>query len=393
MKKIYIGKITAAKVNQMPFRKQGEPVVGYYGENKDIVLIPQLKYISVVVKKFCNNKPHSHKVGDFSYTKWRELEKRAHDYIANIVNERYQTQSNIIVKQLFLDVVKPYSEENHKDSSGFIQRLQPLIKEFGHKRVCDVTTSDIQKSLNDLAKSRQSPTVSRFRSADSKFFSLAIEHGHIDKNPCAKTKKPPENPSRTRVHSDEEAIAFFDAVINDKNPIHGGCLALSATSGLRQRNVREIELAWLNDDFTVLSIPDSKNNKPIQHQLSPISTGVVKFVLPHSDGTFLFPSRVAGKFMSKPTKCMARARKKVQEITGITEHFYAHDLRRTFATAQLRVTGDINIVRESLGHSDIKMTLIYALNNSDKLRDANTKTAEALLGGRPLSSFIKTTEE
>ncbi len=80
-------------------------------------------------------------------------------------------------------------------------------------------------------------------------------------------------------------------------------------------------------------------------------------------------------------------------MARLTEHFYAHILRKNFATAQLSVTGDLNLVRENLSHSDIKTTLIYAFNQNDKLRDANTKTTEALLGGRTLSSFIKSIEE
>lgn len=388
MQKRCINKITQGIADNLPLRIPGEPVVAYYGENKDILLIPNLEYISVVVKKFCNNKAHSHKVADLRYTKWREAEKRALDYIADIVNKRYQAQSTTTVNQFYRDVVVPYSCKNHKDCTGFKQRLRPFIKAHGNDFLCDITKRHINSLLNQLSDNLCLSTLAKYIAAVSKFFSLAIEYELTDKNPCSSIKRAPKPPCIKRYLSNDEVIAFIEACLRDQNQIHALCLLLSLMTGLRQGNVRSVELCWFNHDFTVLNIPDSKSGQPICHQLSSVSTEIIKLALANSDGKYLFPSRVIGKFMSKPTKCMARIRQYVQEKTGVTEHFYAHILRKNFATTQLSVTGDLNIVRENLAHSDIKTTLIYAFNQTDKLRDANTKTAEALLGGRSLTSFI-----
>ena len=388
MQKKCVDKITQAMAQQLPLREPDAPVIGYYGENKDILLVPNLDYTSVVVQKYCDNKLHSRKVGDLRYDKWREAEKRALDYIADIVNKRYQTQSLITVNKFNLDNVEPYSEKNHKDSSGFKQRLKPFIEAYSDDYVHDISTLHVTGILNRLPDELSSTTVGKYLAAISKFFSLAIEHGLIDKNPCSRIKKPKKKPCVKRYLSNDEIIAFIEACLREQNQIHALCLLLSLMTGLRQGNVRSIELSWFNHDFTVLNIPDSKTNIPICHQLSPVSTEIIKLALVNSDEKYLFPSRVIGKFMSKPTKCMARIRHYVQEKTGITEHFYAHILRKNFATTQLSVTGNLNVVRENLAHSDIKTTLIYAFNQTDKLRDANTKTAVALLGGRSLTSFI-----
>ncbi|MCJ8320957.1 MAG: site-specific integrase [Colwellia sp.] len=393
MKKRSIGKLTQRNINELGLRKTGQAEVGYYGEDKRILAVPTQTGISIVVQLNCNNKRYSFKVGDIRDHKLAVLLKRAHDYIADIVNTRYHIHSKKTVRDSYDEIVLPYSLANHKDSLGFQQRLATLIAEFGHMPVCDITKSDIQRLLNYLAKGRQSPTVARYYAAYSKFFSLIVEQEIIDKNPCSTIKKPKENPSRDRVLSDEEAIAFVDAAINDLNPIHGLSLALSATTGLRQGNIRSIQLCWLNHDVTVLNIPDSKSGKPIRHYLSPISADIIQLAVATSCSKYLFPSRVPRKYMSKPSKCIARIRRKVQKVTGITEHFYAHDCRRTYASTQLRITGDINIVRESMSHADVKTTLIYAHNHQQKLLEANTKTSEALLGGRKVASFIKHIEE
>jgi integrase len=390
MKKKEINKITQAVLKGMSLLEKDNERVAYYGkDDKRKLVIPNQSNIAFVVSMHKNNQHYYETFGYFPDMTSSEFDQVADDFIASVSNRRHKKLSRMKVKDFIDNEIISFSKANHKDSDGFLQRLAPFAKKFGHLRLSDVSRSGIQKYLNSATINRTNSTSNKYLSAVSKLFSLAVGLEAIDENPCRHIKYFPESPNRKRLLSDEEALAFLDEALNDENPVHGLCLALSATTGLRQGNVRSIEVNWLNDDYTILYLPDSKSGKPIEHQLSPASTDIIKLALANSDGIYLFPSCVPGKFMSKPSKCIARIRKKVQQRTGITDHFYAHDLRRTFASLQLRVTGDINLVRESLGHSDVKTTLIYAINNNDKLRDANTKTSEALLGGHTISSLIK----
>jgi integrase len=390
MKKEKIDKINQAVLKAMSLLEKGDERVAYYGEaDKRKLVVPNQTNIAFVVSMYKNNQHYYETVGYFPDMTNSEFDQVADDFIASVSNRRHKKLSTMKVKDFIDNEVIPFSKANHKDSDGFLQRLTPFAKKFGHLRLSDISRGDIQKYLNSTSINRSTSTLNKYLSAVSKLFSLAVGLEVIDKNPCRNIKYLPESPSRKRLLSDEEALAFLDEALNDENPVHGLCLALSATTGLRQGNVRSIELCWLNADYTVLSLPDSKSGKPIEHQLSPASTDIIKLALANSSDVHLFPSRVPGKFMSKPSKCIARIRKQVQQRTGISEHFYAHDLRKKLATKMLEITSNINTVRIAMSHADIKTTQIYTLSDNDDLRDANTKTSEALLGGNTILSLIK----
>jgi integrase len=394
MKKEKIDKINQAVLKAMPLLEKDDERVAYYGKaDKRKWVIPNQTNIAFVVSMNNHNQHYYETIGYFPDMTCSEFNQVADDFIASVSNRRHKKLSTMKVKVFIDNEVIPFSKANHKDSDGFLQRLVPFAKKFGHLRLSDISRSDIQKYLNSISINRSNSTSNKYLSAVSKLFSLAVGLEAIDKNPCRNIKYLSESPSRKRLLSDEEALAFLDEAINDENPVHGLCLALSATTGLRQGNVRSIELCWLNDDYTVLSLPDSKSGRPIEHQLSPASNDIIKLALANSDETYLFPNRVSGKFMSKPSKCIARIRKKVQQRTGITEHFYAHDLRKKLATQMLKITNNINTVRLAMSHADIRTTQIYTLGGNDDLRDANTKTSEALLGGNTILSLIKKPKE
>lgn len=361
----------------------------YYADDKRKKALPKKDYISLVVEMNFKNKRYFETIGHWPDMSWSTFDKLATDYIADIINGRYQSLSNIKVKDFNLDVVEPYSKKNHKDSSGFKQRLKPFIEAHGDDYVRDISKLHINGLLNRLTDVRSNPTLARYLAAFSKFMSMAVDHEIIDRNPCKGIKKPSENPPRTRSLYPEEIPVFIRASLLDVSPTHALAQLLCLFTGLRPSNVKPIELSWFKRDFTELHLPDAKDNQPHIVYLNAASIEIIKLAMAHSDGVYLFPGRKSGSPIINMTKCVNRVRKAVQKETGITEHYQLRDLRRTHASMQLRVTGDVRLVQQTLFHKHIDTTtLIYAHHRNDKLLEASEKTADALLDGKSLSTYL-----
>jgi integrase len=316
---------------------------------------------------------------------------------SNFINNDGLVFDTPTIQEFYEDTVVPLIEASLKDSKGFKKHMQPLLENYGGKTLTEFQKQWASLLILELAQTVSSPTQARYLARWTRFFNLAIERDHIDSNPCKGIPKPKENPPRDRVPSLPEINALTKACLADFNPIHSGCILFCLFSGLRQGSVRGIKLSWFNDAYSTLSIPDSKNGKPIYMDLNSVAQSIVKRVLPYTDGAYLFPSFDSSsanpKHMGKPTKCFSRLVASVQAATGITEHFHCHDLRRAYSSYMLRLSGDIRLCQQALGHADITTTQRYAYHSNPELLAASEQTAAALLGGRSLEDFNPTMEK
>ena len=389
MKGIKFNKTTLSAIELPSSGDKPQEYYNIYDRRQRLIARPTK--LSFVLKFSKGGERYQFTAGHYPDMRIDEFEQFVLDTISKINQGLFPSVSHGFIDSL-CDLAIDYSRAHHKDSTGFIAKIEKFRKKFGKKRIRDIRKSHIIRFLSEIAQSVDSPTVGRYQSAYSKMFSIGVLHDLLTLNPCAGLPKPKENPALDRRLSPEEIYAFIEAALKDVNPVHSLALLLSLFTGLRQGNIRSLELSWFNAEHTELHIPTSKSGKPIHHFLNNISQEIVQLMLPYSDGKYLCPSEVMGKYMSKPTKCLNRIRSYVQAKTGITELFTAHDLRRTHASRMLQVCGDVRLVQQSLSHSDVKQTLTYAYHENSRLLDASEQTAQAMLGDRPLNSFTKIEE-
>jgi len=118
-------------------------------------------------------------------------------------------------------------------------------------------------------------------------------------------------------------------------------------------------IVWLRNDLINL-IEDWEKRKPISQWLFPTSTG----------------KKVAPQYMRAMVK-----RKAIQaEIPGAGERVSPHTFRHTAATELLKKTGNVERVRQMLGHVDIRSSQIYIHLVDDGLRDAMVGNPNSVKG-------------
>ena len=369
------------------------PVTRQYEFDKRLLAVRRKNGISLAVQINFNSKRCYRTFGRYPDLSPSTFKSIASEYIASIVNGSYAPFPFTSLSQFMTYAVIPHSSAVHKDSRTFIKRVNVLVQQYPDCAVHGFEPVKIVSVLNALSDQVSQPTVARYLAAFSKLFSLAVDLGMTDVNPCKRIPKPKESPPRTRVLSPAELAAFIEGALKYSNPVVALSVLLCLFTGQRQGNVRAIQLSWISNDLSTITFPDTKSGRPLTVYTSTIAQEIINMALPYSDGKYLFPGAKPDTHIGKPTRFIEAMRKYVTKQTGVTEYWRAHDLRHNWASMQSQVSGDLALVQETLGHADLNTTRIYINPNKDRLTQSSNDTSKALLGCDSLAQFIKSHEE
>ncbi|MCJ2105535.1 site-specific integrase [Methylobacterium sp. E-041] len=161
-------------------------------------------------------------------------------------------------------------------------------------------------------------------------------------------------------------------------------------------------ILWNQVDFregviTVQRLKRKKNSKTPTVQLIPITPRLAA-LLKAQEGrheTFVFTYQATHtQRIGRTDRTMVKGQRYPLTFEGFSsswedlcwrqniDDLHIHDLRRTAATRMLRATGNIAIVSDFLGHSDIRMTMrYYAFLLTDDVRSAMVAMEQRYYGG------------
>jgi integrase len=248
-------------------------------------------------------------------------------------------------KQTFDDLLAKYKPS--KERKALILRVH-LMPEFSGKKLSEI---DVNAWANDQAERHPESTC-------KKHFQVMKELGF--ELPKVKFKQG-KRFNREQILSQEQVLRVITQFVN---PRYRFVCLVSAYSGLRLKNVVHLKLSEVNLKDGWLNIKSqSKTGRPVSVPITPGLRKVFKLikVWPLRDQDRFFPN-----ISEKPISVqVGRSFKKAGIPWGSFHHF------RHFAACELINNGvPLEVVREFLGHSDIKSTLVYARLKGEKLQEA-----------------------
>jgi len=269
----------------------------------------------------------------------------------------------IFVSEYMSVFLRDYGKENYAEGTYYIydKYCKVLLSHLGDKLLNEITTEDIIMVLNKVKRSKglSNATHNRYRSLLSKRFNFAIDTGYSKHNPVSKVSKLKEHDKSKdfKYLNEDEVKRFLSECLPSFYPI----AATFIYTGMRRGELCGLKWSNVNFDTEQITVSHSfdKPTKDNDTRILPMHPHVKDILLKQYNETgtssYVFPDSTGnmrrGDFRKVLSSTLSRA--------GISKKHGIHDLRHTFATMFLK-TGSIYILKDLLGHSDIKTTEIYS---------------------------------
>lgn len=295
---------------------------------------------------------------------------------------------NLTLNELIDNHVLPEMKGRNRDIKGFKRRLKRIREAFGRRKASSLTRYELNLFLNKLTDECKGSTVNRYHSALSRIFSTAIRLNVCRDNPCKNILRRPESPARQRVLSDAEIHHFIEKALR-QDSFQSLSLLVALFAGWRIGNIISITRDMLDAEFAVITFAETKNGNSYSVRLNGPVRQVLMKCAERSWNQYLFPSAIKDSHhIAYPRETYQIIRAYVAEKTGVDKHWTIHDLRRTHSSRQLKLTGDIRLVQQTLFHSSVSVTERYCYHEDTRLAEASEATVQSLLGGHS-KSFLQ----
>ncbi len=296
----------------------------------------------------------------------------------------------MFLKELLEEHYYPHVFGHLRSAKEIKRMISTTFPSLLNRPVSDISMQEVEKILlHWKKKGNRGATLNRKLVALKTALNWGVKQGILTGNPLSKLSRRPEKDSTPKLryltieeedrlyktlHSRDEALRkarqnhiawHIERGMPPPPPILGiyadhlePLITVSLKTGIRRGALFGLE--WRDVDFEhrVLVIRGEicKTGKGRVVPLSETALETIRKWKEQSQGEgLIFPSPKTGKRMDNVDSSWERVLREAN-IKG----FRWHDLRHTFASRLVMKGIDLNVVRELLGHSDLKMTLRYA---------------------------------
>lgn len=269
---------------------------------------------------------------------------------------------------------------NAKTAEKAFKSLKNAFKHLADTPLIDIKAWDIQQWVSEKSKLGRTPaTISNLYNRLRAVFNRAVEWGFIDSHTLDNVKIPRIDNKRIRYLSTSEENALLNSIrmrdarlkqeyqdkygkraevivsqryIDYLEPL----IVLAMNTGMRKGEMLTLKWEHINMEDRYLTIR-SENAKSKNKRTIPLNNTVYEMLSvwhkQNPESILVFEKN------GSPISTYQYQWETLLKDAGI-ENFRFHDLRHHFASKLVMKEADLNVVRELLGHADMKMTLRYA---------------------------------
>lgn len=279
------------------------------------------------------------------------------------------------------DEFVPFAQKKYKKFATIKSQLKCWILKYfrgeRNKPLDQITRKDIIKFVEWVAESCSEVTANRCLSLLSAILNRALDLEVIARNPCRGVRKFREPESRDRVAGEEEFQRLVRVIKGRIAHPHAKILYLLMLLSLRMSQVLAMRWSMIDFDRAMYTIPKSKNGRRQIVALNPLALELLKDMHQERDLSvdWVFPA----KSKSGHVTDIKRMAKSVFAEAKLHD-FRIHDIRRSAASVLLNdCDASLASVKEILGHSDIRSTLIYARLSAKSMAKTSALLADKIL--------------
>lgn len=254
--------------------------------------------------------------------------------------------------------------------------FEQLTKYTGEKNINEIGSKDIEKFINETFERSQYAAGLYYRTLKAAF-SKAVSWGYLETNHFKKIKLSKVS-SELPIFINENEFQKIIKKTNEK--LFKDIFTFAFNTGMRQGEIVNMQWGWINFENKIITVKNSDvfKTKSKRERIIPMNDTVKnllagrlpKLIKLNSANDYVF-NRIRGvklneDFLSKNFKKSVRNAKLKDEI-----HF--HTLRHSFASILVQRGVSLYVVKELLGHSDLRTTQIYAHLQKENLFEAINK--------------------
>lgn len=276
------------------------------------------------------------------------------------------------------DEYLPHAKNTKRSWKDDLSRLETgAIPFFGDRPLDTVTTRDVQQFHASMKEKNAASTANRHLTLVHRMFTLAIQWGLVERNPCTAVKKFPESSGSERFLNEDEIRRFLKALNEAENPVIASALRFMLMTGLRKREVLDLRWTDYRRELGSIFLRQTKSGKQRTVPLSSAALREIELMRERREGKhpYVWPGREPNAPINNPQKAFAAALRRAK-ISGVR----IHDLRHTYASTLINAGATLFEVQKALGHASSMMTQRYSHLSDNTLRERAELAGQKLTG-------------